>query len=134
VPRETCFATLNALVALLTRGKVSFTVRAATLSAGDASLSMDGVVLDATTFLNRLVSDAVMHEGERLRVWGCEYGGGLLGFVLIENIVREVRDVNRPQMQVKEKDAGWCEFVMEHLPDSADEDDLTYFNNRQDMP
>jgi len=33
-------------------------------------------------------------------------------------------------MQVSEQDGPWCTFLMEHLPDTDDEDDLTELDNR----
>ena len=41
----------------------------------------EGIVVDAVTLLNRLVSDAVRLQGQGSRVWGCKYGGGLHGCV-----------------------------------------------------
>jgi hypothetical protein len=33
-------------------------------------------------------------------------------------------------VQVREKALGWAKFVLNHLPDEEDEDDLTHDNNR----
>ena len=32
--------------------------------------------------------------------------------------------------QIREKDFGWGKFVLDHLPDDEDDDDLTQDNNR----
>jgi hypothetical protein len=37
-------------------------------------------------------------------------------------------------MQVKEQDLPWCKYLMEHLPDEEDVDDLTLSNNRRNLP
>jgi len=37
-------------------------------------------------------------------------------------------------MQVSEQDGPWCDYLMEHLPDTDDEDDLTDLNNRRGIP
>jgi hypothetical protein len=77
------------------------------------------------------------------RVWGCKYGVvasslGVLSEVracqVDQHCARDVTNVHYPQMQVSEQDAPWCTYLMEHLPDSDDEDDLTDFNNRRGMP
>ena len=46
------------------------------------------------------------------------------------NCARKVMNVHCPKMQVREKDPAWCSFLMEHLPDTDDADDLTYLDNR----
>ena len=48
----------------------------------------------------------------------------------IATVAREVTNVHCPQLQVAEQDGQWATFVMEHLPDEDDADDLTHFNNR----
>ena len=72
-------------------------------------------------------------------MWGCKYGVGasLLGVLSVvracqvdPNCARKVMNVHCPKMQVREKDPAWCSFLMEHLPDTDDADDLTYLDNR----
>jgi len=52
----------------------------------------------------------------------------------LENDASELTNAHCRPMQVAEKDLKWGKHLMENLPDTEEDDDLTQDNNRQGLP
>ena len=87
------------------------------------------IVIDVATFLNRLVRAHPIRIGVgQIRFQDKQLVINLQGWPWYKTFLAERWGVRN--VQVRDKDLGWAKFVLDHLPDDEEEDDLTHDNNR----